>query len=273
VKRRVRALVRALPPRVSLSLLALVGTLEWWLRPSKREHQLERMELLLRGTAREGETRKLARRSLRRARGLHELLWRYEVSADAHIEGAETLDGLRAAGRGVIVAHTHLCCIAPPIWALAAQGLADVVVLTVDDPPEPEQLHWRATLGSWGVDPIPAAGSFGALEEHLRQGRICHIALDVPGHTPCVFLDKPAHLASGIGRLSFATGAPVVPVVGHHPGPRMRLRVGTPLRPEAFADPAAITAALAAWASVEILAAPEVYHDHTWLWQLWAPRG
>ena len=270
MKARTRALVRALPVRIAMPLLAAVGTLEW-LRPHHRAAAMARMRLLLRGTAREAEVRRLARLAVRRRRGLAELLWRYEVSVGAEIEGAETLAALTATGEGVLVAHTHACWIAPPMWALAAQGFADAIVLIVDDPPAPVQLHWQRMLTQWGVDTVPAGGSFERILARLRAGQVCHIALDVPGGTECVFLDKPARLASGIAALAFASGAAVVPVTAEHPGPGLRVRLGEPLRAASFADPAALTSHLAALASADILAAPELYHEHEWIERLWAP--
>ncbi len=209
VKARARALVRALPARIALPFLALVGSLEWWLRPGRRAEAMARMRLILRGTAREGEAQPLARRSLRRSRVMLELLWRGDVSERARIEGAERLDALRAEGHGALVVHTHLCWIAPQLYALAAQGHADAIVLTIDDPPTPLQDHWQRVLTGWGVDPVAAEGSYPVVLDHLHRGHLCHIALDVPGSTACVFLDKPARLASGIAALAFASGAPL----------------------------------------------------------------
>lgn len=271
MKARARALVRALPARIALPFLALVGSLEWWLRPGRRAEAMARMRLILRGTAREGEAQPLARRSLRRSRVMLELLWRGDVSERARIEGAERLDALRAEGHGALVVHTHLCWIAPQLYALAAQGHADAIVLTIDDPPTPLQDHWQRVLTGWGVDPVAAEGSYPVVLDHLHRGHLCHIALDVPGSTACVFLDKPARLASGIAALAFASGAPLVPVTPRRPGRGLRVRVGDPIRPQAFATPAALTQHLADVASAAILAAPECYHEHDWLWRLWSP--
>ncbi len=271
MKARARALVRALPAWLALPLLAAVGSAEWWLRPRRRAAGRAHMRQVLRGTAREGEADRLARRYVRRSRGYDELLWRPRASAGARIERAQTLDALRAAGRGALVAHVHLYLMAPQVYALAAQGYVDALVLLHDDPPTELQRDWNRTLAGWGVEVIEARGGFDQVLARLRQGRLCHIALDVPGSCACAFLDKPAHLASGIAALAFATGAPVVLAVPHRRRSRLRVRIGDPLRPSAFDSPAALTCHLAALASAEILAAPELYHDHEWLWQLWPP--
>jgi len=271
MKPKVRALVRAVPAWIALPMLAAIGRLEWRLRPGRRGEATERMTHMLRGTSREPEVARLARRSVIRSRGLLELLWRQDVSARGRIEGEPTLAGLRAAGAGAVVVHTHLCWIAPQVYALAAQGHVDTLVLVLDDPPTELQLHWHRVLTAWGVTLLPANGSFDRILAHLREGHLCHIALDVPGSTPTTFLDKPARLASGPAALAFASGAPVVPVVPRCPGPGLRVRVREPLPPGDFADAAALTRHLADLASADILAAPELYHDHEWLQRLWSP--
>jgi lauroyl/myristoyl acyltransferase len=275
VKARARALVRALPAWLALPLLAAIGSAEWWLRPRRRTAGIAHMRHILQGTAREGEVDRLARRYVRQSRGFDERLWRPRASAGARIERARTLDALRAAGQGALVAHVHLYLMAPQVYALAAQGYVDALVFTRDDPPSELQRHYDRTFAAWGVELIEARGGFEQILARLRQGRLCHIALDVPGSSSCVFLDKPAHLASGIAALAFASGAPVVPAVPRRHRSRLRVRIGDPLLASAFDSPAALTRHLAELASAEILAVPDAYHEHDWLAQLWsqAPRS
>ncbi len=269
MKARVRALIRVLPAGIALPLLTMIGALEWWLRPSRRAEATAQMELVLRGTAREGEVRALARRWLGRRRAVEELLWRPDVCARARVQGAQTLEALHARGAGALVLHTHMCWIAPQVYTLSAQHLADAIVLRIDDPPTPLQLLYRRVFAEWGTETITSEGSFEWILDRLLQGRRCQIAIDVPGSTACIFLDKPARLASGVAALAFASGVPIVPVHARLSGARLRVRVGDPVRPQSFADPAALTGFLADRASAEILAAPELYHEHDWLAELW----
>jgi lauroyl/myristoyl acyltransferase len=269
VKARARALVRALPAWLALPLLTALGSAEWWLRPRRRAAGTAHMRHILRGTAREGEAEELACRHVRRSRVIDQLMWRPQDCAGAKIERAGTLDALRAAGQGALVAHMHLYLMAPQVYALAAQGYVDALVLSRDDPPTELQRLYNRTFAGWGVELIEAHGGFGHILAQPHQGRLCHIALDVPGRSPCVFLDKPAHLASGIAALAFASGAPIVLAVPYRHGSRFRVRIGEPFHAAAFDSPAALTRHIATLASAAILAAPDAYHQHDWLAQLW----
>ncbi len=272
MKARARATVRALPAWVALPLLAVVGALEWWLRPRQRQAPTAHMGLVLRGTAREGEVRTLARRHMVRRRQIDQLLWRPDVCARGHVEHAAMLERLRARGEGAIVMHTHLCSIAPQVFTLCAHGHVDAIVVTFDDPPSALQQVFLSEFDRYGVETIQAAGSYELILARLRAGRLCHIAIDVPGSTPCVFLDKPARLASGIGALALASGVPIVPAVPGRPSGHIRVRLEDPVPTDDAGGPAALSQRLADVASAQILAAPELYHDHEWLRQLW-PSG
>ena len=155
------------------------------------------------------------------------------------------------------------------MYTLSAQHLVDAIVVKIDDPPTPLQQLYRRVFAEWGIELIDSQGSFRHILERLRQGRLCQIAIDVPGSTPCVFLDKPARLAGGAAALAFASGAPIVPAHPSRPGPRFGVRVGDLVRPQSFEEPAALMGYLAGLASAEILAAPELYHEHEWLQRLW----
>ncbi len=272
MKAKARTAVRALPAWIALPLLAALGALEWWVRPRERAAAITHMGLILRGTAREREVDRLARRHMIRRRQIDQLLWRPDVCARGHVEGAATLQRLRARCDGAIVMHTHLCWIAPQMFALCAHGYMDAIVVAFDDPLTPLQQLFTGFFERHEVEVIHAAGSYEQILARLHEGRLCHIAVDVPGSTPSVFLDKPARLASGIARLALASGAPIVPAVPSRPG-RLVVRLGEPLRMPGAADPAALTQRLADVASAQILAAPELYHDHEWLTRLWPPAG
>jgi lauroyl/myristoyl acyltransferase len=269
VKARLRALVRRLPGAIAQPLLAAVGLVDWYLRPEHRLHALDHMSLLLRGTAREGEVQTLGRRYLMGRRAVEHVIWRPDLSVGAQVEGAEVLDALRAAGQGAIVMHVHLCWIAPQVYALAAQGHVDVIVLTLEDPPTPLQDLYERMFDEWRSEMLGARGSFKEIVDRLQAGRLCHIAMDVPGSTSCRFLEKPALLASGVAALALATGVPIVPVFPGHLRGRLTVHVGQPLHTGDFTDATALTQQLADLASHEILRAPERYHDHEWLASMW----
>ena len=269
MKARIRTLVRSLPAWLALPLLRGVSALEWQLREGRRARALQHMGRLLGGTAREAEVPELARRSVLHRRGLEYLLWNPRFCVSAPIDGGEILRAAQAGGTGVLVAHSHLCWIAPQVYALSAQGYVDAIVMARDDPPTELQRLYQRVFDDWHVEVIDAARSFERILTRLREGRVVQIAVDVPGSTPCLFLDKPASLVGGVAALARSSGAPIVLVTPRWTGWRLRVAVGRPIHADAYGDAPALTRHLADLVSRDVLAAPELYHDHDWLDWMW----
>jgi lauroyl/myristoyl acyltransferase len=264
-----RSLTDRLPAPIATGALWLIGVVSWW-RPRCREGSLAHIRLLITGTPREPELRRLARSYERRRRGMDYRMLRPELSAGAAVYGVDVLRDIRAAGRAAIIAYVHLFNITPQIYALGSKFAADALVLSLDEPRTPVQLRFERIFGAMGFETIAAAGSFELVLTRLREGRICQIAVDVPGSTACTFLGRPAKLASGPAALAFASGAPIVPVVPRLRRGKLEVHVLAPLEPASFTDAAALTQRVADIFGPEILAAADGYEDNEWLPKVWA---
>lgn len=268
IKRRAGALVlrleAACPDRVALAIAACVGWLEWRLRPRRRAATLEGLARALAATPREGDVGALGPRHAVASRLVEQLMRRPEISRHGRVAGAATLDQLRRDGHGAVVMHTHVGWMVPSMYTLAAHGYADAGVAGAVEPWAVQAVE--AVVSRDGCEVVLLGGAYARLRALLEAGKIVHIAFDAPGNLPCVLLGKPAAVGSGIVRLAFETGAPVVPVTSTPPGRRMAVELGAPVWASSFADEAALAQHLADLASADILRLAEAWQLDSTLW-------
>jgi len=155
-------------------------------------------------------------------------------------EGFEHLTAAEAAGRGVIVLAAHFGNWEIVPAALAANWGPMAAVGRPVDNPHVDRLV-QSVRTRFGNRSLPKRGAvremFRVLAAGGRLGLLidqrvrAEEALDVP------FFGRPALTSPVAARLSLRTGAPVVPVAGHHePGGRYRIVFDPPLWPEGGDD-------------------------------------
>lgn len=229
------------PVRLAHVLAAAGGTLEWLLRPAKRRRLATNLSHAVSQPPASPAVRALVREEIRNeARRSADLLWslgrRDEFLATVELVGIENARSAERAGRGVVLAGTHLGG-----WEVATSlpGIvfeAPTTVIVADDWLAWAMEHARAAAGLEVVYPDGAALRSIRL---LQAGEVVLLLGDDSrwaARTHRVrFLDSEAHLAGGVVALSRLAQAPIVAFTVLPLGPRRwRVDIDPPLDPPAL---------------------------------------
>lgn len=255
---------RLLPDPVALRLAALRGWLEWFVVARRRAEALE-----LAGAIRGVASARFARRRLIEDALRAELQWRPWMCRGLSVEGYERFETARAqSGAGVILANLHAGPFLGLAHALAARGVKIYLPGGRWGAPTLDGLRgrWIATQNRWveeaGCRWVPIGGSYPALRALLERGETCLMAVDVPGTLEVELAGRPARVRTGIARLALETGSPILPIVTLRRGWSFVGRIGEPIDPAGFADPATLTRHLVAVQSPVFLEEAEQVHAH-----------
>jgi len=169
-----------------------------------------------------------------------------ELCRRVDVEGLEQLREAERAGRGVILLAAHF-----GNWEIASAtvGALHAPLAAVGRPIDnPHVDRWVQRLRTrFGNRSLPKRGSVREMFRVLAGGGLLGLlidqrvraeeAIDVP------FFGRPALTSPIVARLALKTGAPVVPIAGHHlPRGRYRVRFEAAIWPAGSDDPKATLA-------------------------------
>lgn len=242
---------RLAPHQVGIALALVRGQVEWFLRRSRRA-EADRQARAILGPDRSGRDLDRFGRAWLRDRAAHlEISWRPWMQEKIEIEGFDHLEAAAARGRGVLIAGLHLGPLLALPLGLGARGLRVYVAggHRLDEPrPSGHQGRWTKTQNVWleeaGCRWVWKGGAFENFLELLGRGDVCWLAWDIQGKVEANFLGRKVHVASGLGKLSKATGAPVLPSISFRDGLGLKGVIDSPLDPDDFESPEAMTAAI-----------------------------
>lgn len=259
---------RLAPTRLAVRRAAAKGRALWEDCDEERRRALEAMSAVVGSTARAGEVEELARMHLIETEVQTTLFWqpwetvRVDAASVAHLRAALSADC------GMLLSGCHV----GPYFHTTSVGRAlrrSVYVVAGEWTfQEPSRGYWgrrvvrrRRGLRAQGGRIVRAAHSFPLLLALLEEREILLITFDVPGGHATRFLGKPVMLATGTARLSFQTGAPVVPIRARRTGHRVWVDAAAPLHPREFADVEELHGALAGVHERWILELPATVED------------
>lgn len=213
------------------------GTTRWCLRPGVRREARERATLLLAGTTRAGDARRVARAQVVE-QGVQWMLAKHFADArDIPIRGLEHLVDVLGEGRGALLATAHYGWIHGLIWRFALEGFPYAAVSGgwIQHSSTPYDVRHKpllaATAEAGARHILAGTGAFDQLSAVVENGRLAGMAIDMPGSLPMTWFGKPTRLGQATFRISHATGAPVVPFAMRRTRLRLWVEVFAPLRP------------------------------------------
>lgn len=154
-----------------------------------------------------------------------------DLRARVDCTGIEYLQGILAAGRGVVAALPHM-----GNWDLAGAWVTryGIPLTTVAERLKPEPLFERfvAFREGLGMEVLPLTGgpthSAGVLARRLRQGRLVCLLADrdlTASGVEVAFFGEQARMPAGPAALAERTGAALIPVAMWYEGGRMRVDI------------------------------------------------
>jgi len=226
------------------------------------------MEAIVAGTSRAGEVDDLAIAYLREKAALEELFWRPWLLPKRRWSNVEHREAAVADGVGIIFNYLHRGPFVA-VDGVLGDETSRVVGVTGDwmhAPPTPTLwgrriVMTKRTLARAGMGMIRAAGSYQVLEALLQRGTPIIMAFDVPGSHRMQWLGKPVDISLSAARLSWTTGATIVPYWTEHEGARHTGSYGAPLRPADHGSMEELHEALAAAHEPKVLEAPELMEN------------
>ncbi|MFL5913175.1 MAG: hypothetical protein ACJ768_21730 [Gaiellaceae bacterium] len=238
------ALHRLIPDRMALRIAYGIGWLRWYW-PSARRKAIARVSLTVKGTPREGEERKLARRELSIQAMRRELEWRSRLLDRAQIDGLDRLERIRRSGRAMLLTGAHIG--SESTRCLSRRGVRYAVATGpwLDPDAKVERRGYRAYRArerrrsgeARGIRYVIMGGSFELLRALLERGETCFVMCDSPGSMRTRMAGKVARLASGPAMLAHQTGAVVVPVTSVLDTRGLHLEILEPIDPRTLGGP------------------------------------
>lgn len=204
------------PAGVAHALATAGGTIEWAVRPGKRDRLARNLAHAVGAAPTSRHVRRLVREEIRNeAHRSADLLWALgrpdEFLATVELDGIELAQQAAEAGRGVILAGTHLGGWEVATAVPAATLAVPINVIVADDWLAWAIEHARAAAGLQVLYPNEAALTGVRL---LRRGEALLVLGDDGRHASrkalVRFLDSSARLPTGVASLSRLSGAPVV---------------------------------------------------------------
>ena len=247
-----RVIQRLVPDRIAMRIAWAVGWLRWYWPPARRR-AIARVSLTVKGTPREGEERKLARRELAIQTMRVELSFRRRHLDRVPVDGWDRLERALSSERPTLLTGAHIGMGGNQVIARSGIPFA-AAAGTWMDPDADIDLHgfhghrvraWRWWCDHNGVRLVTAGDSYPLLRTLLERGETCYVATDVPGQMRTRMAGKAACLASGPAMLAHETGALVVPLVALLHAGGLRLEVLEPIDPWTLGGPQEIADRLA----------------------------
>lgn len=212
------------------------GLWRWWSHRSVRDHALTRASELVRGTHREAEARSLARRQTVELAVEWSLARRFHLLRRVPVQGLEHL--ARPAGQGAVVVTAHCGWLMALPWRLVQEGqpTASIIGGWWEHGRTPwdrrQQPILRDLVARGGELVVTGRGAFAEIARHVADGGLGLVAVDMPGSLPVRYLGKATSLGQAAFRISWDSGAPLVPAFVRRSGTRIWIEVCPPLRPE-----------------------------------------
>lgn len=248
------AVHRLLPTAVSIRLSVVAGWLRWRLSGASRERAQRWAASLMPGSTIDEEVARLARRAVIEQTVKAELFWRPWKGPRLKIDGIESLEAIRAEGRGAIVVTPPVGMISTLVHALGARGFA--IYIAVINSVVSDQDALTGLSGRVRVEVLRQMEHSGchlltgrdtsALRELLERGEICFTVVDASSADSMPNENAGLLTARSVSDLALAAGAPILPAVGLRRGARQVLRAYEPVDAIEFADSEALEAALVA---------------------------
>jgi lauroyl/myristoyl acyltransferase len=142
----------------------------------------------------------------------------YQLARDFSVQGVEILRATEAAGKGVILTTTHCGWIQCLTWRLASAGYPYTAVsggwiAHSTKPYDVRQMPMvNAGIAAGTHHIIAGTGAFDQLNAVVEAGGRAGMAIDMPGSLELTYLGKPARLGQATFRISWANGAPILPM-------------------------------------------------------------
>jgi benzoate-CoA ligase family protein len=254
-----------LPTRLAVSRAMRRGQAIWERSPEERAHAIAGMEAIVAGTPRHGELNELARLALIERRINSALFWEQPWSASLDTRSASLVNAALSGGRGVLLSSCHL---GPYYRAHYAAAFDAHVTYIVAGPwffEQPSADYWGRRLARWRNGtrsrPVPARGSFEAVQELLKRGEPVFLFFDMPGPRETHFLGKPTMLADGTAQLAVRADALVLPLRSRRVGCEVLVDACQPLDPRELGGADELHDALAAQHERWILENPAALED------------
>lgn len=194
------------------------GLARYLLKPQVRRQAVARAEVLLRGTARQGQHRRVARGQLAE-QGLEwtAVRW-FQLARDIPLRGLEHLQAAEVDGKGVLLVTTHCGWVQCLTWRMARAGYGYTAVSGgwIAHSTQPSDMRQMPMVND-GIAAgarhiIAGSGAFQRLDDVVRSGGRAGMAIDMPGSLQTELLGKPARLGQATFRIAWQNQAPVVPM-------------------------------------------------------------
>ncbi len=226
------------PARLAHALATVGGTLEWALRPAKRERLAQNLAHAAGEPPTSRRVRRLVRREIRNeAHRSADLLWALgkqdEFLETTSMPGIELAQRTVEEGNGLILAGIHIGGWEVATAVPANMFRAPVSVVVADDWLARAIEHARVAAG---LNPLYPTHAAAASVRRLRRGEIILLLADdsrfATRRQPVRFLDGEIDIAAGVATLARLGQAPVVIFNVLPEGPRRwRVEVDPPIPP------------------------------------------
>jgi lauroyl/myristoyl acyltransferase len=263
-----RAIRRPLPLRLVVSRAERRGRELWDSDPDERQRALAAMEAVVGGTTRAEEVEALARQHVIEGKVNEAFFWQPWPVPQVDDASAARLRQAVSSGTGTLLSTCHM---GPYLLGLSALIALGRTIHSVSGP----WVFQTPTPGAWGrriarrrsearargERLVYSVGSFEVIRTLLEERELVSIYFSVPGNRATRFLGKPVMLAAGTARLSFLTGASIVPLRMRRDGHELWLDVGSTLDPGDFGDVDELHDALAVVHGAWMLELPATVED------------
>ena len=255
-------------PHALLPLLVRVRTRRAWRRPEVRADARKEMGFLLEHVEPQPDLDTVARRYVERMLWRSELRWHPSLTVNERWKGLEHLAEAQSRGLGVMLACMHHGNLGGGSASLAKLGFPCCLMSwgkTMSNPVPWIDQQMKTTISEGGALVSTSVGS-GGIIQLLEMGEIVAMAMDVPGRTPITFAGHQLLGSSGVARLPFLTGSPVVSATLGMDEHGTFAQVHEPLDPRDFESVEALLSQLLSVQEESVLKYPEYVDIPTSRW-------
>jgi hypothetical protein len=218
----------------------LRGLLRWLTRSKVRASATRDAGILLRGTPRAKQARRVGLGLVVEQSIQWTLFPHFRLLQDARMVGLEHLDAAEAQGNGVMMITTHCGWLQAMLWCLTHHDRPFTCVsgqwlVSSTRPTDVRQMPMvNDAIGHGAHHLVAGNGAFDKLNDAIAAKGRALMAIDMPGSLDLTYLGKPAKVGQGTFRIAWNNAAPIVPMAIRRRGLRLAVEISEPLLPSSF---------------------------------------